>query len=144
MIPAARQARGASLAQLTLDQIAVVGMPPDIAGDKRAEGDHRQVLSARVVQRRLHQLARDTLAIQLAGHFGVDEEDRISSALIFGHRQVLIEVGFSALGAFVVFDFQVVHFSVCHCSLSSGGWRSSPSCRIVKTQLSLWTRYPMS
>ena len=56
-----------SLVWLTLDEIAVVrmhqgfvvGMPPDVAGDKRAEWDHRKVLCARLVQRRLHQLAGD-------------------------------------------------------------------------------------
>jgi hypothetical protein len=68
------------LARLALGKIAVIGMhqgfvigvPPDVAGDKRAERDHCKVLCPRLVQRRLHQLARHALAFQLVWHFGVD------------------------------------------------------------------------
>ena len=89
-----------SVARLTLNKIAVVemhqgfvvGMPSDVGGDKRAEGNHRKVLCARVVQRRLHQLARDALAFQFARHFSVDKEDRIPSAPILGHGELLIDV----------------------------------------------------
>jgi len=54
-------------------------------------------------------------------HFGVDKEDRIPSAPILGHGDILIDVGFPALGDLVVFDGQVAHLSVCHCCLASGG-----------------------
>src|SRR5712691_10434141 len=94
---AARRYRDMRLARLTLDKIAVigmhqgfvVGMPPDIACDKRAERDHRKVLCARVVQRRLNQLARHALAFQLVWHFGVDKEDRVPSAPILRHCEML-------------------------------------------------------
>lgn len=139
MNSAAGRYSGTSLARLTLDKIAVVGrhqgfvvgMPPDVAGDKRAERDHCKVLCPRLVQRRPHQLARDALAFQFARHFGVDKEDRIPSAPILGQGDMLIDVGFPALGALVVFDIQVAHLSVCHCCLSSGGsnWSSAPAIR---------------
>jgi hypothetical protein len=103
--------------RLTLDKIEVVGMPLNVASDKRAERDHCEMLCTRVVQCCLHQLARDALTFHLARHLGVDEEDRIPSAPIFGHGKMLIDVGFPALGTFVVFDFQVVNLSICHCDL---------------------------
>ena len=77
-----------------MEQVFVVGMPLDIACDKRAEADHGEVLYTRVVQGRLHQLARDALAFLHTRHFGVDEEDSVPSAPVFGRGDVLVGVGF--------------------------------------------------
>src|SRR5690348_8405166 len=112
-------------------QGGVVGMTPDIAGDKRAERDHRKVLRARVVQRSLHQLAGDAVTFQLVRHFSMGEEDRIAAAPIFSHGELSINAGFPAMGASVVFYFQVVQLAVGHGSLSSGGsnWPIAPAIR---------------
>jgi len=48
-----------------------------VGGDKWAEWDHRELLRACVLQRRLHQPAGDILALQGGWYFGVDEEDRV-------------------------------------------------------------------
>gem|GEM_PF-4350692 len=115
---------------LFLDEITVVGMhqgfvfgmSPDVTGHKRAERHYREMLCARVIQRRLHQRTCDAPTFQFTRYLGMNEEDRISSASIFGHRHMLIQMSLPALGILVVFYFQVVHLSVyrCYLSLTSG------------------------
>ena len=68
-----------ALAVRGIDQRNVFLMPPDVAGDKRAQRHDRELARAGILQRSVRELVGDAMALQLLRHLRVREGDRIAS-----------------------------------------------------------------
>ena len=98
--------------RVRLHELLVLGMPPDIARDERAERDHAEPLRAGKFKRGMRKLAPDTAPFKRFRHFGVDQDELVPGSPLLDEREIAVHVGFELLSGFVVLDLQIIGMSL--------------------------------